>query len=204
MIYDLLVIGAGPGGYVCAIRAAQLGMKVAVVEKDPFLGGTCLHRGCIPTKSLLENADIWTKIQKSKEFGINVGDVTLDWSVVQTRKQGVVDASAKGIEFLFKKNKVERITGFGKLAGRGVVEVSGESGTQRLDAKNVIGPKGPQRAPSLKGLSGGGIVTMPALTRIADMTLSRLVGITTDYWADRDLFVGTRIDAVVAGIDAAA
>src|SRR5205809_3028723 len=102
--YDVVVIGSGPGGYVAGIRAGQLGMKVAVIEKDPFLGGTCLHRGCIPTKSLLENADIWTKIQKSKEFGITVGDVTLDWNVVQTRKQGVVDANAKGIEFLFKKN----------------------------------------------------------------------------------------------------
>jgi len=77
--YDVVVIGSGPGGYVAGIRAGQLGMKVAVIEKDPFLGGTCLHRGCIPTKSLLENADIWTKIQKAKEFGITVGDVHLDW-----------------------------------------------------------------------------------------------------------------------------
>src|SRR5947209_17290166 len=138
--YDVVVIGSGPGGYVAGIRAGQLGMKVAVIEKDPFLGGTCLHRGCIPTKSLLENADIWTKIQKSKEFGITVGDVTLDWNVVQTRKQGVVDANAKGIEFLFKKNKVERITGFGKLAGKGVVDirVPSEDGDKRLNTKNVI------------------------------------------------------------------
>ena len=106
--YDVVVIGSGPGGYVAGIRAGQLGMKVAVIEKDPFLGGTCLHRGCIPTKALLQNADIWTKIQKSKEFGITVGDVHLDWNVVQTRKQSVVDTTAKGVEFLFRKNKVER------------------------------------------------------------------------------------------------
>ena len=80
--YDVVIIGSGPGGYVAGIRAGQLGLKTAVIEKDPFLGGTCLHRGCIPTKSLLENADVWTKIQKAKEFGITVGDVKLDWSVV--------------------------------------------------------------------------------------------------------------------------
>src|ERR1043166_6381700 len=136
--YDVVIIGSGPGGYVAGIRAGQLGLKVAVVEKDPFLGGPGLHRGCIPTKSLLENADIWAKIQKSKEFGITVGDAKLDFSAVQTRKQGVVDQQAKGIEFLFRKNKVDRITGFGKLAGKGVVEVTGDGGTQKLNAKNII------------------------------------------------------------------
>ncbi|HEY0593311.1 MAG TPA: FAD-dependent oxidoreductase, partial [Thermoanaerobaculia bacterium] len=92
--YDVIVIGSGPAGYVAGIRAGQLGLKVAVIEKDPFLGGTCLHRGCIPTKALLENAEIWHKIQKSKEFGITVGDVTLDFGQVQARKQKVVDANA--------------------------------------------------------------------------------------------------------------
>src|SRR5436190_20568655 len=94
--YDVISIGSGPGGYVAGIRAGQLGLKVAVVEKDPFLGGTCLHRGCIPTKSLLENADIWAKIQKAKEFGITVGDAKLDFTAVQPRKQGVVEQQAKG------------------------------------------------------------------------------------------------------------
>src|SRR5213596_1546905 len=121
--YDLVIIGSGPGGYVAGIRAGQLGMKVAVIEKDPFIGGTCTHRGCIPTKALLANAEIWDKIQKSKEFGITVGDVRLDFKAGQDRKQAVVDKNAKGIEFLFKKNKVDRITGFGKLAGKGIVEV---------------------------------------------------------------------------------
>ena len=72
--YDVVIIGSGPGGYVAGIRAGQIGLKVAVIEKDPFVGGTCLHRGCIPTKALLENADLWAKIQKAKDFGITVGD----------------------------------------------------------------------------------------------------------------------------------
>lgn len=150
--YDVVVIGSGPGGYVAGIRAGQLGLKVAVIEKDPFIGGTCTHRGCIPTKALLENADVWEKIQKSKEFGIMVGDVKLDWTAGQTRKQGVVDKNAKGIEFLFKKNKVDRITGFGRIAGKGVVEVTGDGGTQKLQAKNIILAMGsvPRDLPHIK------------------------------------------------------
>ncbi|HEX2060599.1 MAG TPA: dihydrolipoyl dehydrogenase [Thermoanaerobaculia bacterium] len=146
--YDVVIIGSGPGGYVAGIRAGQLGLKVAVVEKDPFLGGTCLHRGCIPTKSLLENADVWGKIQKAKDFGITVGDVTIDFSQVQKRKQGVVDANAKGIEFLFKKNKVERITGFGKVVNRNTVDVDGK----QISTKNIILAMGsvPKDLPHIK------------------------------------------------------
>jgi len=146
--YDLLIIGSGPGGYVAGIRAGQLGMKVAVVEKDPFLGGTCLHRGCIPTKSLLENAEVWTKIQKAKDFGITVGEVTIDFSAVQKRKQGVVDNNAKGIEFLFKKNKVDRITGYGKVVDRNTVDVDGK----RITTKNIMLAMGsvPRDLPHIK------------------------------------------------------
>src|SRR6202140_1429971 len=137
--YDVVIIGSGPGGYVAGIRAGQLGMKVAVIEKDPFLGGTCTHRGCIPTKALLENAEVFEKIHRAKEFGINVGDVRLDFKVGQDRKQSVVAKNAKGIEFLFKKNKVDRITGFGRIADRGVVEVTAEGQQpKRLAAKNII------------------------------------------------------------------
>jgi dihydrolipoamide dehydrogenase len=170
--YDVVVIGSGPGGYVAGIRAGQLGMKVAVIEKDPFVGGTCLHRGCIPTKALLENADIWTKIQKSKEFGITVGDVHLDWNVVQTRKQGVVDANAKGVEFLFKKNKVERITGFGKLAGNGIVEVDGKT----LNTKNVILAMGsvPRDLPHIKA-DGKRIINSDHILKLGEMPKSMLV-----------------------------
>ncbi|HEX7705061.1 MAG TPA: dihydrolipoyl dehydrogenase [Thermoanaerobaculia bacterium] len=151
--YDVVIIGSGPGGYVAAIRAGQLGLKVAVVEKDPFVGGTCLHRGCIPTKALLENADIWQKIQKAKDFGITVGDVTIDWSAVQKRKQGVVDQNAKGVEFLFKKNKVERITGFGRVVKPGVVEVTAEGGEKStLQTKNILLAMGsvPRDLPHIK------------------------------------------------------
>lgn len=174
--YDVIVIGSGPGGYVAGIRAGQLGLKVAVIEKDPFLGGTCLHRGCIPTKSLLENADVWQKIQKAKEFGITVGDVKLDWNVVQTRKQGVVDANAKGIEFLFKKNKVERITGFGKLAGKGVVEVTGEGGAKKLNTKNVILAMGsvPRDLPHIKA-DGKRIINSDHILKLTEVPKSMLV-----------------------------
>ncbi|MGZ8834031.1 MAG: FAD-dependent oxidoreductase, partial [Thermoanaerobaculia bacterium] len=150
--YDVVVIGSGPGGYVAGIRAGQLGMKVAVIEKDPFIGGTCTHRGCIPTKALLANAEVWEKIQKAKEFGITVGDVRLDFKAGQDRKQAVVDKNAKGIEFLFKKNKVDRITGFGRLAGKGAVDVQAEGGTQRLNARNIILAMGsaPKDLPHIK------------------------------------------------------
>jgi len=174
--YDVVVIGSGPGGYVAGIRAGQLGMKVAVIEKDPSIGGTCTHRGCIPTKALLENADVWEKIQKAKEFGIMVGDVKLDWTVGQNRKQGVVDKNAKGIEFLFKKNKVDRITGFGRLAGNGVVEVVSDSGTQKLQAKNIILAMGsvPRDLPHIKS-DGKRIINSDHILVLDKMPQSLLV-----------------------------
>jgi dihydrolipoamide dehydrogenase len=170
--YDVVVIGSGPGGYVAGIRAGQLGLKVAVIEKDPFLGGTCLHRGCIPTKSLLENADVWQKIQKAKEFGITVGDVKLDWSAVQTRKQGVVDQNAKGIEFLFKKHKVERITGFGKLLDKNTIDVGGN----KVSTKNVILAMGsvPRDLPHIKA-DGKRIINSDHILKITEVPKSMLV-----------------------------
>lgn len=175
--YDVLIIGSGPGGYVAGIRAGQLGLKVGVIEKDPFVGGTCLHRGCIPTKSLLENADIWTKIQKSKDFGITVGDVKLDWSAVQTRKQGVVDQNSKGIEFLFKKNKVDRITGFGKIIDKNTVEVTGEGGEKKqLSTKNIILAMGsvPRDLPHIKA-DGTKIINSDHILKIDRVPKSMLV-----------------------------
>ncbi len=174
--YDIVVIGSGPGGYVAGIRAGQLGLKVAVVERDPFIGGTCTHRGCIPTKALLENADIYAKIQKAKEFGITVGDVQLDFTAGQKRKQDVVDKNAKGIEFLFKKNKVDRVTGFGKLAGKGVVEVTGEAGAQKLTAKNIILAMGstPKDLPHIKA-DGKRIINSDHILQLTDVPKSMLV-----------------------------
>ncbi|HET7434633.1 MAG TPA: dihydrolipoyl dehydrogenase [Thermoanaerobaculia bacterium] len=175
--YDVVIIGSGPGGYVAGIRAGQLGLKVAVIERDPFVGGTCLHRGCIPTKSLLENADVWTKIQKAKDFGITVGDVTIDWSAVQKRKQGVVDNNSKGIEFLFKKNKVERVTGWAKVVKPGVVEVSAEGGeTKTLNAKNIILAMGsvPRDLPHIKA-DGKHIINSDHILQIDRIPKSMLV-----------------------------
>ena len=150
--YDVVIIGSGPGGYVAGIRAGQIGLKVAVIEKDPFVGGTCLHRGCIPTKALLENADLWAKIQKAKDFGITVGDVSINWSDVQKRKQSVVDSNSKGIDFLFKKNKVDRILGHGRVAKPGLVEVEGEGGKKSLNTKNIVLAMGsvPRDLPHIK------------------------------------------------------
>lgn len=175
--YDIVIIGSGPGGYVAGIRAGQLGLKVAVVEKDPFLGGTCLHRGCIPTKALLENAEVYQKIQKAKEFGITVGDIQLDFSAVQKRKQGVVDKNAKGIEFLFKKNKVETITGFGRLAGKGVVEVTGEGNeVRKLTAKNIILATGsvPRDLPHIQS-DGKQIINSDHILKLTEVPKSMLV-----------------------------
>jgi dihydrolipoamide dehydrogenase len=173
--YDVVIIGSGPGGYVAGIRAGQLGMKVAVIEKDPFVGGTCTHRGCIPTKALLENAEVFEKIHRAKEFGINVGGVQLDFKVGQDRKQSVVDKNAKGIEFLFKKNKVDRILGFGKLAGKGIVEVTGEK-PQKLSAKNIILAMGstPKDLPHIKA-DGKRIINSDHILLLQEVPKSMLV-----------------------------
>jgi dihydrolipoamide dehydrogenase len=136
--YDLIILGSGPGGYVAGIRAGQLGLKVAVVEKDQKLGGTCLLRGCIPTKALLHTDSVLDEIREAGGLGIEVGEPGLDMVRAQKRKQEVVDSNAKGVEFLFKKNKVDRLRGWGRLAGPGRVEVEGEDGTKTYSTKNVL------------------------------------------------------------------
>src|SRR5262245_60460285 len=113
--FDLIIIGSGPGGYVAGIRAGQLGLKVAVVEKDPKYGGTCGLRGCIPTKALLHTAAVLDEIREANELGVQVAQPTLDIVKAQERKQKVVDNNAKGVEFLFKKNKVTGIRGVGRI-----------------------------------------------------------------------------------------
>ncbi len=136
--YDLIVIGSGPGGYVAGIRAGQLGMKVAVVEKDSKLGGTCLHRGCIPTKALLHTADFLEQARKADSFGVVVGGASLDLPRAQQYKQKVVDKNAKGIEFLFKKNKVDGLRGFGRITGPNQVTVENDAGTTRYETRYIL------------------------------------------------------------------
>ncbi len=135
---DLIVIGSGPGGYVAAIRAAQLGLSVAVVEKDPRFGGTCLHRGCIPTKALLHTAAMIDDIRRAGSFGVNVGEASVDLDGAHAYKNKVVTKNAKGIEFLFKKNKIEGIHGRGSILGPNEVEVESAEGRQTYEAENIL------------------------------------------------------------------
>jgi dihydrolipoamide dehydrogenase len=137
--YDVVIVGAGTGGYVAAIRAAQLGKKVAVVEKQKALGGTCLIWGCIPTKALLEHAHALKIVQNAKEWGVTLpaGAPSIDMGQVHTRKDKIVTGLTKGIEFLFKKNKIDWIKGTARLAGNGKVDVF-EGDKQTLDAKEII------------------------------------------------------------------
>ena len=142
-IYDVAIIGSGPAGYTAAIRAGQLGLKTALIEKDPYLGGTCLHVGCIPTKALLFNAEVYDHVKDGAELGLeNTAGVTLNWGVIQKRKQGIVDKHAKGLQFLMRKNKVDVIKGYGKLTGPakdGVHTVALEGSEQKtIKAKNLI------------------------------------------------------------------
>jgi dihydrolipoamide dehydrogenase len=131
--YDLVIIGSGPGGYVAAIRASQWGLKTAVIEKDPFLGGTCLHVGCIPTKVFLHHADIYDYFQRAEEFGFEVKDVKINWPTMLARKDKVVKKHASGIGLLFKKNKVDSITGWGRIAGPGRVSVEKDGKTTEIE-----------------------------------------------------------------------
>jgi dihydrolipoamide dehydrogenase len=143
-IYDVAIIGSGPAGYTAAIRAGQYGLKTALIEKDGFLGGTCLHVGCIPTKALLFNAELWDHLKEAKEFGIEGVDARkLNWAAIQDRKNKIVAKHTKGLEFLMKKNKVETIKGYGTLIGPAqdgihTVELSGDGKSSNLKAKNVI------------------------------------------------------------------
>ena len=143
-IYDVAVIGSGPAGYTAAIRAGQYGLKTALIEKDPYLGGTCLHVGCIPTKALLFNAELWDHLKDAKEYGIEgVNSRKLNWEAVQERKTKIVDKHAKGLQFLMRKNKVHTVAGFGKLTGPAqggvhTIEIKNGAKTTQLKTKNVI------------------------------------------------------------------
>lgn len=146
--YDLVVIGSGPGGYVCAIRAAQLGLKVACVEKDSTLGGTCLNVGCIPSKALLSVSEKYEHAaHQYNDLGITISAPKIDLSKMMAHKDKVVAANTQGIGFLFKKNKVAHVVGLGSIAAPGVVEVSGKDGKKTLQAKNIVIATGSESTP---------------------------------------------------------
>ena len=174
-IYDLIIIGSGPGGYTAAIRAGQFGLKTALVEKDNVLGGTCLHVGCIPTKSMLFNAELWDHLKDAKEYGIELtGEPKLNWTSVLQRKTKIVDKHTKGLDFLMRKNKVEVVSGWGKLTGPakdGIHSVSVStkpdgSDAKTLQGKNVIVASGSE-ARMIPGLEAGGNI----LTNIEILSL---------------------------------
>jgi dihydrolipoamide dehydrogenase len=151
--YDLVIIGTGPGGYVCAVRAAQLGMKVAVVEKNATLGGTCLNVGCMPSKALLHASEMFEEAGHSfAKMGISVPAPKLDLPAMMNFKQQGIDGNVKGVEFLMKKNKIDVISGKGKVLGTGKVEVTGGDGkTQVVETKNIVIATGSDIA-QLKGI----------------------------------------------------
>jgi dihydrolipoamide dehydrogenase len=136
---DIVIIGAGPGGYVAAIRAAQLGLNTAIVDRDPRFGGTCTLRGCIPTKALLRDAHLFQEMKKAVQQGLfKTGDIQLDFSKIQSRKDDVVTKSSKGVDYLLKKNKVAIMRGNATLISPGKIQLKGDSGTTEVEARNIV------------------------------------------------------------------
>jgi len=150
---DIAVLGGGPGGYVAAIRASQLGFKTVLIDKDN-LGGICLNWGCIPTKSLLKNAELYDLVKnKGDEFGITAKELTFDFSKIIKRSRDISDKITKNVEMLVKKNKIERVKGFGKLVSKNQIDILDESGKkiQTITADNIIISTGarPREVPSI-------------------------------------------------------
>lgn len=138
MAYDVIVLGSGPGGYPAAIRASQLGFKVAIIEKES-LGGVCLNWGCIPTKALIKSAQVYDYMKHSASYGINATGVQHDFGAVIKRSRGVADKMSKGVQFLMKKNKIDVIMGYGKIKAKGQIEVTAADGSKQVvEAKNII------------------------------------------------------------------
>jgi dihydrolipoamide dehydrogenase len=176
--FDVTVIGTGPGGYVAAIRAAQMGLRVACVERDPAgLGGTCLLRGCIPTKALLHTADLYEEFKHAKDYGIVAENVSLDFNAVMSRKTRIVNRLSKGIEgYLFKKNKITLFKGQARLEGPGTVVVKSEAGDTKIKTKNVLLATGsrPRTLPGL-ALDGKLIISSDEILQIPQIPRSLVV-----------------------------
>ncbi len=194
-IYDVAIIGSGPAGYTAAIRAGQLGLKTCLIEKDDKLGGTCLHVGCIPTKALLFNAEVFDHLKAAKDFGITVsGEPKIDWKAVLDRKTKIVTKHAKGLEFLMRKNKVTTVEGWGKLTGpqkNGALDIEvytaggGGAGGEftHIKAKNVILATGseakmlPGMEADSKVLTNIEILDLPAIPKTLAVIGSGAVGV---------------------------
>ena len=171
--YDLVVIGSGPGGYVAAIRAGQLGLKAAVVERED-LGGTCLNWGCIPTKALLKNAEIVSYVRRSEEFGLIFDGFHADYSVAMSRSRRVVERNTRGVRYLLRKNEVDHIEGTGRLAGPNRVVIEPEG--MVVEAKNIIIATGarPRSVPSLP-VDGSRIITSRESIVLSDLPQSMII-----------------------------
>src|SRR5512139_97403 len=179
--YDLVVIGSGPGGYGAAIRAAQLGLRTAIVEKDAKvpgvgLGGSCLHRGCIPTKAMLKAATLLDEAKHADEFGVKTSGVELDFPRVARFRDKVVLKGARGVEYQMKKNRIDVLAGFGRLDGPNRVVVSGEGGERVLEARNVLVATGsvPRDLPFLKA-DGASILNSDHILKATSVPASLLV-----------------------------
>ena len=180
--HDVIVIGAGPGGYVAAIRAAQLGLNVACVDENEPLGGTCLRVGCIPSKALLESSERFVQAKEALgDHGVKVGSVELDLTAMLARKDGIVKRLTDGVEFLFNKNKVTRYLGRGEITGSGKVTVHGEGGRHELTAERIIIATGSKSA-GLKGVEPDGTVIGSSTQALAyDSVPEHLVVIGAGY-----------------------
>src|SRR5689334_1038145 len=175
--YDLVIIGSGPGGYVAAIRAAQLGMSVLIVEKEPRLGGVCTLWGCIPTKALLHTADLLEEARHGADVGVAAREVRLDMPAAMKHKEKVVRQSTNGITYLMKKNRVDVVSGFGRLAGPGRVTVAGADGAETaFGAKNVIVATGsaPRSLPGMD-IDDKTILSSTSILELAEIPKSLVV-----------------------------
>ncbi|HPG12129.1 MAG TPA: FAD-dependent oxidoreductase [Chitinophagaceae bacterium] len=199
MAYDVVVLGSGPGGYVAAIRASQLGFKTAIIEKES-LGGICLNWGCIPTKALLKSAQVNEYIKHAKDFGIEASG-TPQFDAVIKRSRGVADKMSKGVQFLMKKNKIDVIMGFGKLVAKGKLEVTAADGSkQTVEAKHIIIATGgrSRELPSMK-IDGKKIIgyreamVLPQMPKSMIVVGSGAIGVEFAYFYNS---MGTKVTIV--------
>ena len=171
--YDVVLIGSGPGGYVAAIRAAQLGLKTAVIEREA-LGGVCLNWGCIPSKALLKNAEVVSYFKRADEFGLKMDNFSADFSVAMDRSRKVVDRNTKGVAFLLDKNKVDHIQGSGKVVGVGKVEVSPDGNV--IESKNIVISTGARpRSIAPLPIDGEKIITSRESITLSDLPKSIII-----------------------------